>query len=115
MLQWQAVKLISLKLSKVEYAAVAVLASSLSQAITKLRLLLLRFGVGGFGCSNSCQTSGNQTNSENHAIFEICERPAGAIYFHKYLLAKYEIAAECYHLSNFQNTFNRNIYQNQNI
>ena len=36
------------------------------------------------------------------------------LYIHKYLLAKYEIAAEWYHLSNFQNTFNRYIYQNQN-
>ena len=38
----------------------------------------------------------------------------GNLYIHKYLLAKYEIAAEWYHLSNFQNTFNRYIYQNQN-
>ena len=112
MLQWQAVKLISLKLSKVEYAAVAVLASSLP---SHYQVETSPSEVWGFGCSNSCQTSGNQTNSENHAICEICERPAGAIYIHKYLLAKYEIAAECYHLSNFQNTFNRNIYQNQNI
>ena len=28
------------------------------------------------------------------------------------IFAKYEIAVECSHLSNFQNTFNRYIYQN---
>ena len=60
-----------------------------------------------------CHSSGQK--SENYAIFGIWERPASAIYIHKYLLAKFEIAAECYHLSSFKNTFNRYIYQNLNI
>ena len=86
----------------------------LSQAITKLRLLLLRFGVGDLDAAilaNNLEMS----KIQKWCNIQLLERPASAIYIHKYLLAKYEIAAECYHLSNFQNTFNRYIYQNQNI
>ena len=106
----QVVKVISLKLSKVVMLLLLLLLLLCSWValLSHYQVETSATEVWAFGWATIVAKK-----SENYAIFGIWERPASAIYIHKYLLAKFEIAAECYHLSNFKNTFNRYIYQNQ--